>query len=78
MAPLAWSLIVNAMAPNKGAKGPYNVQPEPRGQEYINVYWRKCPFKVIPHYRADVNNHTRTNLEVVSRNTGFAVNLSKL
>ena len=55
------------MAPNKGAKGRYNVRPEPRGQEYINVYWRKCPFKVIPQYRADVNNHTRTNLEVASR-----------
>jgi hypothetical protein len=44
-----------------------NVPPERRGQGYVNVYWRKSPFKVIPPYRTDVNNHTRrTGLEVAS------------
>ena len=44
-----------------------NVLPERRGQGYVNVYWRKSPFKVIPPHRTDVNNHTgRTDLEVAS------------
>jgi hypothetical protein len=48
------------------------------GRVYINDYWRNCPFKVIPDYRADENNYTITDLEVDSPSARLSVYLSFL